>query len=247
MPGMPPGMKVGLFLTAGCAVVASLAATALGQSPAELPGGSPMFTAVGNEPGWRLEIGGGRMTLNADYGATTLTVPASEPVPVPGGRWYVGDSAGRSLGVTVLDGVCHDTMTGMPRPFTVRIEFDGRRLDGCGGEPASLLRGGAWVVESIDGTPVIPEGKPTIAFGDDGIVAGHASCNSYSGSFALTGEGLTISRISSTTKACQPPLMQQEGAVLAVLRGVMRYERPSDGTLVLHTAAGRSIRARRDD
>ena len=33
----------------------------------------------------------------------------------------------------------------------------------------------------------------------------------------------------------------------AILRDVMRFERPSGGTLVLHTPGGRAIRARRGE
>ena len=226
--------------------IAGIAGPVLGGSPAEVPGGEQAFTALGNEPGWRLDIGGGRMSLNADYGATTMALSAPAPAPIAGGRVFAGDATGRPVRVTVLDRICHDTMTGMPRPFTVSVEFDGRRLEGCGGEPASLLRG-AWAVESIDGTPVLPDGKPTVVFGDDGSVSGHASCNGYSGAYALTGEGLTVSRLMSTMKACPPPLMQQEDALLAILRDVMRFERPPDGTLLLHTAGGRTIRAARSE
>jgi heat shock protein HslJ len=186
------------------------------------------------------------MKLNADYGATTLNVPASEPAPVPGGWTYAGESAGGALKATVLDRICHDTMTGMPRPFTVTVEFAGRKLDGCGGDPASLLRG-AWVVESIDGAPVLQDAKPTVAFGGDGGVSGNASCNGYSGAYALTGEGLTVAGLISTMKACPPPLMQQEDTFLSVLRDPMRFERPPDGALVLHSVAGRTIRARRGE
>ena len=235
------------LLLALCAGIAGFADHALGQSPAAVPGEALTFTAMGNEPGWRLDIGGGRMSLNADYGATTLTVPAGEPVPIPGGRRYAGTEAGRSLAVTVLDRICHDTMTGMPRPCAVSVEFDGRKLDGCGGDPVSLLRGGTWVVESIDGAPSIPSAMPTIVFGDSGSVSGSASCNSYSGAYALTGEGLTVSRLLSTRKACPPPLMQQEDAFLARLREVLRFERPPGGTLVLHTGASQTIRARRGE
>jgi heat shock protein HslJ len=48
-------------------------------------------------------------------------------------------------------------------------------------------------------------------------------------------------------KACPPPLMQQEDALLAILRDAMRFERPPDGTLLLHTAGGRTIRATRSE
>jgi heat shock protein HslJ len=185
------------------------------------------------------------MTLSADYGATEIATAAPAPAPVPDGVVYVADAAGRPVRVTVLERICHDTMTGMPRPFTVKIEFDGRTLDGCGGEPASLLRGGAWIVESIDGAPVLPDARPTVFFGDDGSVSGHASCNGYSGTYTLTGEGLAVTGLLSTMKACPPPFMGQEDALLAILRDVMRFERPPDGALVLHTSGGRTIRASR--
>jgi heat shock protein HslJ len=210
------------------------------------PGGLQTFSAHGTEPGWRLEVVGGRMTLNADYGAMTLTVPAAEAVPVPGGSRYAGTEAGRPLRATVLDRICHDTMTGMPRPFTVTVEFDGRKLEGCGGEPASLLRG-AWIVESIGGEPPLPDAKPTIAFGDDGRVSGRASCNSYSGAYTLTGEGLALTGLLSTMMACPPLLQRQEDALLAILKDVMRFERPPDGALVLHAVGGQAIKARRTE
>lgn len=202
---------------------------------------------MGNEPGWRLLIEGGRLTLSADYGATEVATAAPAPAPVPDGVVYVADAGGRPVRVTVIERICHDTMTGMPRPLTVGVEFDGRRLDGCGGEPASLLLGGAWIAESVDGASVLPDAKPTIAFGDDGSVSGHASCNGYSGTYTLTGEGLKITHLLSTMKACPPPLQQQEDAFLAILRDVMRFERPPDGALVLHTPAGRTIRAGRSE
>jgi len=227
-----------------------LLAAAVSVVPAAPAAGEPQaFTAFGNEPGWRLEISGGRMTLDADYGATTLTAGAPEPTAVPGGRAYAADAAdagGRRLRVTVLDEICHDTMTGMPRPLRVRVEFDDRSLDGCGGEPASLLRG-AWIVESIGGEPPLPDAKPTVVFGDNGSVSGHASCNSYSGTYTLTGEGLALTGLLSTMMACPPPLMRLEDALIAILRGVMRFERPADGALVLHAVGGQAIKARRSE
>ena len=242
--GIRRGRGARNLLLALCAGIAGFADHALGQSPAAVPGEALTFTAMGNEPGWRLDIGGGRMVLTIDYGATTMSMPTPSPEPVPGGRAYIADEAGRPVRVTVTDRICDDTMTGMPRPATVSIEFDGRKLDGCGGEPASLLRGGAWVVESIDGAPSIPDAKPTVTFGDDGSLSGHATCNGYSGTYLLTGEGLTVSRLVSTMKAC-PSQQQQEDAFLAILREVLRFERPPEGALVLHTAGGRTIRGRR--
>ncbi len=41
------------------------------------PGSAASFRAVGNEPGWTLDIGGRRMQLVADYGATRAEVPTA--------------------------------------------------------------------------------------------------------------------------------------------------------------------------
>ena len=103
------------------------------------------------------------------------------------------------------------------------------------------------MIEIIDGAPSIRDARPTIAFGADGSVSGNASCNSYSGAYALSGEGLTLSQLLTTMKACPPPLMQQEDAFLALLRDVLRFERPPDGTLVLHSTGGRVIGGRRGE
>lgn len=235
--------------TGGLALVVAFAlagfpAPAPAGEPSAAPAGAARFVAFGNEPGWRLIIEGGAMTLNADYGALELTVPAGAPTPVAGGRSYAGASGGRALRVTVLDSICHDTMTGMPRPNSVEVEFDNRKLAGCGGEPVSLLRG-AWVVERVGDAPALADASPTLLFQDDGAVSGTASCNRYTGSYALSGEGLAVSRLASTRMACPPPQQEQEDAFLALLREVIGFERPPDGSLLLHTRGGRTVRARR--
>jgi heat shock protein HslJ len=203
------------------------------------------FTATGNEPGWRLDIADGRITLVADYGSMRLEMPAGDPQPVPGGRRHAGNADGRVLVVTVLDRLCEDTMTGMPRPHTVEVTMDERLMEGCGGDPATLLQGRSWVAEAIDGMALADRSSVTLTFAADGRLAGSASCNSYSAAYSLSGEGLTISQAVSTRKACLEPLMTQEQAVLSLLEAVERFEIAADGALVLHASGGRMLRARR--
>ncbi|WP_051150367.1 hypothetical protein [Rubellimicrobium thermophilum] len=63
----------------------------------------------------------------------------------------------------------------MPYPETVEIATGGQTLDGCGGDPAVLLAGGEWVVESIDGVPPAAGALPTLLFdGAAGEVAARA-------------------------------------------------------------------------
>jgi heat shock protein HslJ len=213
--------------------------------PSPLPPLPLPFTATGNEPGWRVEITADRITLDADYGTTKLTMRAGAPQPVPGGRRYAGNADGRVLVVTVLDRLCEDDMTGMPRPQTVEVTMDEQALKGCGGDPAALLAGPAWVVEQLDTKGMVDGARVTLNFGSDGRLSGTASCNNYTATYALSGEGLTIGQAASTRKACAPPLMAQEQTFLAVLAAVNRFEIATDGALVLHANDGRTLRARR--
>jgi heat shock protein HslJ/uncharacterized lipoprotein YbaY len=203
------------------------------------------FRATGNEPGWRLDIGEAAMTLLTNDGKTRIVTPTPTAKKTDGSRNYVAKSGGSDLAVTILDRPCVDTMTGMPHPSTVAVVFEAKTLNGCGGNPADLLKGGVWVVEDITGVRLVDHSRITLAFGADGRVSGMASCNRYGAEYALTGEGLTIAKGYTTRMACDPPLMNQEQVFLEVLSKVQRFELGPNGTLILHTADRRSITARR--
>ena len=130
------------------------------------------LTGRGNEPGWSLTIGAAEIALVSNYGATRSTFP--KPAPETSGeatRYVVADAG---LTITVLERPCADTMSGMFYPLTVAVERPEGVLSGCGGEPASLLLGPEWIVESIDGDPVIGDPRATIAFHAGGSVDGSA-------------------------------------------------------------------------
>ena len=111
--------------------------------------------------------------------------------------------------------------------------------------PRPSLQGESWVAEAIDGTALADRSRVTLTFGADGRLTGTASCNKYSATYALTGEGLTIGKAAATRKACPPALMTQEQAVMSLLEAVERFEIAEDSSLVPHAAAGRTLRARR--
>jgi len=113
-----------------------------------------------------------------------------------------------------------------------------------GNEPGWLLHG-AWVVEEIDSTGIIEGAQPTLNFSAEGRVSGKASCNSYTGKYVLSDEGLRIGPTAATMIACEPRLMQQEQAFLARLETIRRFELAADGALLLISEDQRSIRARR--
>lgn len=93
------------------------------------------FRAVGQEPGWHLEITEGeRAHFVSDYGETTwsgrmaeATVEAS-PDSI---RWTVVDG-GETLVVVATDEPCFDDMSGEPFPATVTVFFRERGHAGCG-------------------------------------------------------------------------------------------------------------------
>jgi heat shock protein HslJ/uncharacterized lipoprotein YbaY/membrane-bound inhibitor of C-type lysozyme len=199
--------------------------------------------ARGNEPGWSLSIGDAEIELVTDYGATRATFP--KPMPETSGdatRYVVADA---NQTITVLDRPCADTMSGMFYPLSVTVERPEGVLSGCGGEPASLLAGPEWVVESIDGNALVGDSRATITFREGGRVDGLASCNRYLATYELTGEGLSISGGASTMMACAPSLMEQERRFLDALAAVRRFEIAPDGALVLLADQGPKLIARR--
>jgi predicted AlkP superfamily pyrophosphatase or phosphodiesterase/heat shock protein HslJ len=207
--------------------------TAAGSAPI-------LFRATGSEPGWLLEIRATETTLLADYGERRLTVPTPVPESIPGGRRY----AAQGLSARILDTLCVDGMSGRPNPQTVSVVFDGRELNGCGGDPADLLQGGEWTVDDVGGAPLASPPYPTLRFGADGRVSGSTSCNTFTGTFTITGEGVSLSKLASTRKACLPGLMDRERAFLEVLARVHRFDIGPGGMLVLEAGDDR-LTARR--
>jgi heat shock protein HslJ len=202
------------------------------------------FRARGNEPGWRLDVDGGTMTLVTQSGRR-LAAPTPAAQRTDAFTRYAARADGSDLTVTVRERLCRDTMTGMPHPSAVEVILDGRTLNGCGGEPASLLQGREWVVEYVNGKGIIDRSRATLNFGANGRLSGRVSCNNYTAQYTLTGEGLTVDKVAGTTLACPPDLMTQEALFLDVLRNVRRFDLTPDGALVLQTDDRRTITARR--
>lgn len=214
--------------------------------PAAVAAESPAFTARGNEPGWLLTVDSEHATLKWNYGANEAVVPRTEPSESNDGRRYVSVTEAHDLRVDMADRVCRDSMSGMPYPNQVTVTIDGETLSGCGGSPASLLQGGEWVVEDIAGKGIIDRSRATLNFGDDGNLTGRASCNTYGSTWTLSGEGLTVTQGRATLMACTPALDNQEREFLRVLADANRFDITDDGALLLHSANGETITARRE-
>lgn len=187
--------------------------------PALLP-----ITARGNEPGWVVSLSQDGMMLSTEEGAR-LTVPLPDAKPVAGGVLFDGGP----LVVTVADGICRDSMTGMPFPHPVTVVHEGQSLQGCGGDPAVLLAG-RWRL-LFAGDDALPDGAEILFDGDR--VSGQAACNRFMGGMTLSGEGLSFGALATTRMGCGGGLMQLEAAVLGAFGRVDRFDLSDAGHLLL--------------
>ena len=89
------------------------------------------FRAVGNEPGWNLEIrGGDRAILITDYGATRIEIPLPKPLVDAKNRMTRWDSG--DMVVEVRGYPCRDDMSGEQFGAQVKVTWRGRTFSGCG-------------------------------------------------------------------------------------------------------------------
>lgn len=91
------------------------------------------FRAIGNEPGWYLEIQSGKQLLFVHgYGMQRVLVPDPSEETTDTARVYTGISGGRDMQVEIVEQACADTMSGEQFPNRVVVTFDNRHYEGCG-------------------------------------------------------------------------------------------------------------------
>lgn len=92
------------------------------------------FRAVGQEPGWMVEIAEGRRVhVLADYGEVEFftSAPRIETGP-DGATVHRADSELGEVVVSVREEACEDVMSGQRFPRSVTLALEGRVLEGCG-------------------------------------------------------------------------------------------------------------------
>lgn len=92
------------------------------------------FRAVGQEPGWLMDVHTrGVIKLAWDYGEQYGEFAVGAPTnPQEFATRYEANSNGRALVVTIRRAPCSDAMSGEAYPSTVEVVIDGRTLNGCG-------------------------------------------------------------------------------------------------------------------
>ena len=91
------------------------------------------FRAVGNEPGWHLEVRGEQNLLFVgDYGATRVMFTEIVTTEDTEQLYYEAQDDGNRINVTVTETFCTDTMKGNEFPYTVLVQLNSRSYQGCG-------------------------------------------------------------------------------------------------------------------
>ena len=89
---------------------------------------------------------------------------------------------------------------------------------GIGPGSGDPLKGTSWRLVNLGGDALIPSTEITASF-KDGQVGGQA-CNSYGGSYTVSGDKLTVRELYQTEMACLEPegIMEQESRYMDLLR-----------------------------
>jgi len=96
-------------------------------------------------------------------------------------------------------------------------------FQGCSGTMTSakeISLSGKWMIESIEGKPVIENSPAFMEFSEDNRISGNASCNRFFGKYTLTGSKMTIGEAGSTRMMCAGPYSEQENHFLSTLSRV---------------------------
>jgi len=91
------------------------------------------------------------------------------------------------------------------------------------------LAGSTWLATGINNgrggvQSLVIDSTVTATFADDGTLSGDAGCNTYSGTYEVDGDSMTIGPLASTMMACaDEEVTQQEAAYLAALSNVSTF------------------------
>ena len=113
-------------------------------------------------------------------------------------------------------------------------------LAACAAQPVKDVANTEWMLESINGVPVMEGIEITASFTENQI-SGSSGCNSYSGGYEVDGTTLSItSPMPSTMMACDEDIMDLELAFLMALQSSQSFD-IQNGALIITSANGASL------
>jgi heat shock protein HslJ len=188
------------------------------------------FRAVGQEPGWSLELDqDGQVRFAGDYGRTRLAGATQEPTRDDAGAiTFRAQPEGRDLTVVIRETPCRDTMSGESFSHSVTVRLDGGEMTGCGRTLSTgELTGKYWKLVELNGSPAVVGAAREAhlrLFAHDSRVAGSTGCNSLTGQFERTADRVRFGHMATTRMACvDPSLARQEQDFVRTLETVDRF------------------------
>lgn len=205
------------------------------------------FRAIGQEPGWLLEIDNENgMRVLTDYGETEIHVGETpDRVAESSTSWsYTVRGNSADVRVVIADTTCQDVMSGEAFPSSVTLTVDGRDLSGCGqslaGITMSPLARNEWVLTYLAFWPVnrgAGQQMAAIRFDVDRFrVFGHTGCNTFIGPYSMNGERILFRPVIVTSQmSCVGSgESEQERRLFGALRQTDRWA-IEDGVLTLYS------------
>jgi uncharacterized membrane protein/membrane-bound inhibitor of C-type lysozyme len=205
------------------------------------------FRAVGQEPGWLVEIDNdGGIHLETDYGETEIHVAETPDrvVEAADTRSYAVRADSHDIRIVIEEERCEDTMSGEAYPNTVTLVLDGRQYAGCGTSIEALGRSPLaeqiWMLTDLGARlpPTRASGQqPYIQFDIPGSrVFAFGGCNSMVAPYTMFDEQILFRSILLTTNlvCAGSDLERQERDLQRALRATDRYVL-ADGTLRLYS------------
>lgn len=201
------------------------------------------FRAIGQEPGWTLELGrlrGFRLTL-AGAEPIVAQLPERQEDPRTDTDSYQVSAGGHDVAVAIARETCRDAMSGERMMHAVTVRLDGRELRGCGRRLDVLpIAERQWKLIELAGRQSVAGTGPSeahIRLTSDGRVTGSSGCNNFRGSYALEDDRLNIFGLVSTRMAClDRALADQERVLLAALPRTARVVLAAN-TLTLYSGS----------
>lgn len=200
--------------------------------------------AKGFSPDWQLSAGYDRFIMTWDEGKKQAVLSQPRLIISETGFTVTGHSDTRTINVVAEDKLCRDSHSAHLYPYNVKVKLDSHTFEGCGGQTKRLLQGKPWTVIALNNKSIINFTKVSMSFGPEGLLSGSASCNHYSTAYEFE-EQLDIKTVITTRKLCDVALMNQEKDFLDVLTDVESIDFDENNDLVMTTADGRTLTARR--
>jgi putative lipoprotein len=81
-----------------------------------------------------------------------------------------------------------------------------------------------WLIDTIDGEPVLHQTQPTLSIAADRRAGGNGGCNNWFAEARFDGAALYFGAVAATRMACGPEVMKQEAVFFKALEAVSAYE-----------------------